>query len=106
LWNEVFKLAEGMKGNTGNDMIPFWHVEPADDIMIERIVPLYPFSKDVDRFDQLQKILFYYRLTFGQPRQDELIQSMNDNAIEDIREYIDQLVIDLSPINFTKTNPQ
>ncbi len=103
IWYEIFALASREKENAPLqcDLVPFWHTESKNDIKIERFVPLYPFSKDVEKFNNLIKILTYYRLTFGQPRQSELIEALHsegfsDNDIENLRE----LIIDLSPIRF------
>lgn len=43
-------------------------------VKIERIVPMYPLSQDRLRYNRLIKILSLYRLTLGQPRQEELIE--------------------------------
>jgi hypothetical protein len=47
------------------------------------------------------KVLAYYRLTFGQPRQDELIEAMAEAGIsENEKILIQNLMLDLSPISF------
>lgn len=84
------------------DLVPFWHTEPHNDIKIERFVPLYPFSKDIDKFNNLIKILTFYRLTFGQPRQQELIDALHDAGFSNaIIGQLDELIINLSPIKFS-----
>jgi len=83
------------------DLVPFWHAESVDDIKIERFVPLYPFSKDIDKYKNLLKVLTYYRLTFGQPRQDELIDVLAEfGKDEELRNKLNELMINLSPVNF------
>ncbi len=98
-WKEIFKIASEDKKEGVCDLVPFWHTEPTSNIYIERFVPLYPFSIDIDRFKNLIKILAFYRLTFGQPRQDELISALG-SAGSNI-EFKD-LIINLSPILFYK----
>ena len=66
-----------------SDLIPYWGLKESDDMVkIERIVPMYPFSKDELRYDRLIKILSLYRLTLGQARQEELIESIFNNSLE------------------------
>ena len=63
-------------------------------IKIERILPLYPFSRDEIRYDRLIKILSIYRLTLGQARQEELIETILSGEIPD---NLEDLFINLSP---------
>jgi hypothetical protein len=64
-------------------------------------VPLYPFSKDVERYKQMLKVLTFYRLTFGQPRQEELIDALENGQFdEDFKEKLEELIINLSPVKF------
>jgi len=46
------------------------------EIKIERIIASYPLSKDIDNYQRLIKILSLYRLTLGQARQEELLESI------------------------------
>jgi hypothetical protein len=104
VWPDLFEHAKMEKQNAKFpcDLVPFWHTETKSDIKIERFVPLYPFSKDIEKFNNLIKILTYYRLTFGQPRQDELVEALNNCDLnEDILQEINSLIIDLSPIKFS-----
>lgn len=64
---------------------------------IERIVPQYPMSNDVQRYRRLIEILSLYRLTMGQPRQEELLQMLETSRLT--QEQIDRLLFDLSPIH-------
>jgi len=76
IWKEMFREAE-RKEKTGNcsDLIPYWGLRKSDDmIRIERIVPMYPFSRDELQYERLIKILSLYRLTLGQARQEELLE--------------------------------
>ena len=72
-----------------------------NNIKIERFVPMYPFSKDIEKYSHMLKVLTYYRLTFGQPRQDELIEALAEYANDEtFKTQLDALMINLSPINF------
>lgn len=102
-WRELFKYSEKEKETAkfSCDLIPFWHTESLSDIKIERFVPLYPFSRDIEKFNNLIKILTFYRLTFGQPRQEELVDAMQDSGFSDeVIKKLDDLIINLSPIRF------
>ena len=55
------------KTGSSSDLIPFWGLRQTDDMVkIERIVPMYPFSRDGLAYERLIKILSLYRLTLGQ----------------------------------------
>lgn len=105
IWKDLFKYSEKEKNNAkfACDLIPFWHTETNKDIKIERFVPLYPFSRDIEKFHNLIKILAFYRLTFGQPRQEELVEALHDNGFSDeVIKKLDELIINLSPIKYNK----
>jgi len=55
---------------------------------------MYPFSQDRLRYERIIKILSLYRLTLGQPRQEELI-SVLDQEITEQSEA--KLFMNLSP---------
>ncbi len=93
LWDELFKIAE-KETDACCDLIPFWHLNGDALIKIDRHIPLYPFSKDIEKYHLMQKVLANYRLTLGQPRQTELIELIDSN---ETRLY-DELMIILAPI--------
>jgi len=102
-WKKLFEVAAEEKklSKAGCELVPYWHTETKNDIKIERFVPLYPFSRDIDKYRQLLKVLTMYRLTFGQPRQEELIDALYEgNFDENFQEILDELIINLSPIKF------
>ena len=101
VWSYLFSQALEIEGRLKNkcELVPFWHVEPDPDIKIERIVPLYPFSKDIQKYKCLMDTLTYYRITFGQPRQEELVEALHESGLseEEIDLIRKNLLIDLSP---------
>lgn len=105
MWDKLFEIASQCEKGTSDfecDLVPCWHIEPNIDdpkLSIERIVPLYPFSKDIDKYYSMLKVLAYYRFTFGQPRQEELIQILANNSDPII---LNKLIIQLSPIKKKK----
>lgn len=96
IWEEMFAEAyHKEKSNCASDLIPYWGLKETDDmIKIERVVPMYPFSRDVARYNRLMEILNLYRLTLGQSNQEYMINLFKDlNPADDINE----LFINLSP---------
>ena len=59
---------------------------------------LNSLSMDYDRYRHMKSVLRLYRLTMGQPRQEELLESFKDMPAEDI----DKLLFNLSPIKRKK----
>ena len=98
VWQEMFRRAEqAEKENGSSDLIPYWGLrEKADDLVpIERIVPMYPFSKDGLVYERMMKILSLYRLTLGQSRQEELLEYLFSHA--ECPEQFRKLFMNLSP---------
>ena len=99
VWTELFDEAvkrEKAKNAHTSDLIPFWGLTEREDMVkIERIVPMYPFSRDEIAYERLIKILSLYRLTLGQARQEELLEYIFNNCenTEDMKD----LFINLSP---------
>ena len=81
-------------------MVPYWHVE-TDGVKIERVIPLYPYSRDQARLAKILKTLAVYRLAFGQPRQAELVEHLLKGEFEDgeLKEILSKLMINLSPMS-------
>ncbi|NLM21236.1 MAG: DEAD/DEAH box helicase family protein [Peptococcaceae bacterium] len=96
VWKEIFEEAVKQEKKEGKpDLVPFWCLGNGYKYKIERIVPMYPLSKDVAKYEKLIKILSLYRLTLGQARQEELLEYIF-NTIEDW-EKLKGLFINLSP---------
>lgn len=97
IWNEMFAAASRQeKGNGSSDLIPYWGLSKTEDMVkIERIVPMYPFSRDISSYERLIKILSLYRLTLGQARQEELLEYIFKNC--DKPDELKELFINLSP---------
>ena len=104
VWPEIMSRAEsGLKG-TGSDLVPYWQL-PDDypyKYQIERIVPMYPFSQDRLRYNRMIEILSLYRLTLGQPRQEELLQVIQNQELSDSE--LEELFINLSPFSREEKN--
>lgn len=100
LWNQMFEEAKKV-GNGGkySELIPFWVFGNNQKIKIERIVPIYPMSSDIIRYERLIKILSLYRMTLGQPHQEEMLEYVFSNCNDEEIKQINKLFIDLSPWN-------
>lgn len=100
-WDDMFSCAvRDLKGGWP-DLVPYWCLPDLDGeaVKIERIVPMYPFSQDQLRYDRIIKILSLYRLTLGQPRQEELISILDKELTE--AQY-KELFMNLSPFYHQK----
>lgn len=97
IWEEMFVEARKQEKSNNSDLVPYWSLPNTDEdtIKIERIVPMYPLSKDRVKYNRLIKILSLYRLTLGQPRQEELLNALGEDLVE--VDKLEDLFINLSP---------
>jgi hypothetical protein len=102
VWQEIFQAAAEHEKGDRPELVPFWCLPDGGKIRIERIVPMYPLSKDEAMYHRLIKILSLYRLTLGQARQEELLEYLFNN-FED-QELLKELFINLSPITRKKND--
>ena len=97
LWQTLFERAAAERGSDDGEMVPYW-VFHQGRAKIDRLVPILPFSRESERLPQLRKSLAIYRLAFGQPRQEELVELLSDRISPDhLPRLLSQLRIDLSP---------
>ena len=95
-WDFAYRLADHELGDDGG-RIPHW-VFPGGDDRIQRYSPVLPLSRDAARIDSLRQGLTMYRMVFGQPRQDDLLEFILREIPEDRREDLAAaFIIDLSP---------
>jgi hypothetical protein len=65
---------------------------------IERHVPSLPMSREQSQLPALRNSLAAYRMVFGQPRQDDLIEFLSRRlGSEALASRVDSLRIDLTP---------
>ena len=96
-WRELFERAAATGRAASGEMEPYW-VFNQGPARIERLVPVLPFSRDATALPRLRKQLAVYRLAFGQPRQEELLEFLGaDRTREDLLQLASRLRIDLSP---------
>ena len=97
IWEALFNMAAERRLSTESEMVPYW-VYPQGSAKIERHVPLLPFSRDASELPRLKNSLAAYRLAFGQPRQEDLVEFLRRNhSEEDISELVKNFKIDLTP---------
>ena len=104
-WDELFSMAYSNLKGMHSDIVPYWCLPVAELTeeqrakleYIERIVPLYPLSRDRYKYERLIKVLALYRMTLGQPRQEELLNLLKNMHLSD--EQLKKLTIDLCPYN-------
>lgn len=100
VWNEMYQAAvDGEKKGGVSDLIPFWCFGKNQKVKIERIVPKYPCSKDEAAYERLITILSLYRLSMGQPRQEELLDHVLKDVPASKRGELKKLFINLSPFS-------
>ncbi len=86
-WDTLFGLAADERGER-SQIFPDW-VYPVDGgASIERYVPVLPMSRERQQYRRLLRTLGAYRLTMGQPRQQDLIAYVGSEA---------DLALDLAP---------
>ena len=97
-WQTLFERAASQRGPEDGEMVPYW-VFHQGRARIDRLVPVLPFSSESARLPQLRKSLAVYRLAFGQPRQEELVEFLGERLGDEDRAPtgLSQLRIDLSP---------
>lgn len=103
-WTQLFSRAqERVAGNAVSDIVPFWvyvpdHLPTESVSKIERHLPITPLSREASRIDSLLSSVAYYRLAFGQPRQEELVNHvLNRIADEELRSQLSMIRVDLAP---------
>lgn len=100
LWDELFNIALKERESGANDLIPFWIFDQGK-AKIQRHIPAMPMSREKNQKIALSRSLAVYRLVFGQPRQEDLINFINSQVGGDIEGIkIDKILncrIDLTP---------
>lgn len=100
VWAEMYAAAlAGEKSENVSELVPFWCFGKDQRVKIERIVPKYPCSRDEAAYQRLITILSLYRLSMGQPRQEELLEHVMKDVPESERAQLKRLFIDLSPFS-------
>lgn len=98
-WSAMFDAARRReKRVVATELDPYWIYEQPNGACIERIVPLLPLSREIHQLERLKRELAIYRLAFGQPRQQDLLEFLAKHVDPDtLRTIVAECTIDLSP---------
>lgn len=93
-WDAAYELGLDERGNLG-ELAPHWvYPGPA---RIHRTVLPFPLSTDGARYRRLKDDLALYRLTFGQPRQEDLLEILKRRGVQHDPARADELRLRLGP---------
>ena len=100
-WERAFARAVSERPPGTTDLVPFWIAQPPEGVegaAIERHVPALPLSREHGRLADLRRSLAVYRMVFGQPRQEDLVEYLLEHVSEEmLAGVLDELRVDLSP---------
>ena len=91
-WAALFELAAHDRPAGETEIYPYWVFPLANGHRIERYVPALPLSRERHAYRRLMRTVGAYRLTLGQPRQEDLLRYLGSDATG-----LSDLLIDLSP---------
>jgi len=77
-WQILFETAQNNKPEGQSDLVPYWIFEDGA-ARVERRIPILPYSKDIAKLKRLKQGLAFYRMAFGQPRQEDLVYALSQN---------------------------
>jgi hypothetical protein len=80
VWRVMYATARAESDEHG-DFAPYW-VYPGPAKIEPHVLP-YPLSRDGARLEQLLRDLALYRLAFGQPRQEDMLELLRRNGVTD-----------------------
>jgi hypothetical protein len=76
-WEALFDAAAKTRPIGASELVPYWLYEVEGGAKVERRVPLLPFSREEIHLERLKRSLALYRLVFGQPRQEDLLNYLD-----------------------------
>jgi hypothetical protein len=93
-WDAAYELGLDERDHLG-ELAPHWvYPGPAK---IHRTVLPFPLSTDAARYRRLKDDLALYRLTFGQPRQEDLLEILKRRGVQHDPQRADELRLRLHP---------
>lgn len=97
-WVAMFRSAAEASAPDG-ELAPYWVFNPpGSPACIERYVPVLPLSTDASKLERLLKAVATYRLSLGQPRQEELLNYLAGRIpADELTAIVERLRVDLSP---------
>jgi Helicase conserved C-terminal domain len=82
-WPDLFKNAE-KRSDRRSEIVPYWVCPIEGGAYIERHVPILPLSREAARLPALRGSLAVYRMVFGQPRQEDLLEHLKHTVPEQL----------------------
>ena len=79
MWTSVFDIAEANRDGSTGDMEPYWFAP--GDAVIERSVLGFPMSRDQPAWERMKDTLALYRLAYGQPRQEDMVDLLRRRGV-------------------------
>jgi len=95
-WQTLFQIASRGRSNGHSDLIPYWIFEEGS-ARLERRIPMLPYSKEIGKLKRLKKGLAFYRMVFGQPRQEDLLVSLSQQEENEESSDLTDWLISLQP---------
>lgn len=97
-WDALFQQGVVDRDVDRDDIVPFWIFVTKNGANIDRHIPCLPLSRDVAHLKDLKSTLALYRMVFGQPRQEDLIEFLKRMIDQkDIAEVLSDFRINLAP---------
>jgi hypothetical protein len=97
-WTAMFEAARSARPSDSNDLRPYWIYQVEAGARIERHVPMLPLSREVGYYDRLRRSVALYRMVFGQPRQQDLLEFLLAQfPPEEAERHAAELRLDLAP---------
>lgn len=97
VWSDMFSRAREARASGTSDLVPYWICPLEGGASIERHVPGMPLSREASRIIDLRRTLAVYRMVFGQPRQEDLIEYLISLGEKEVDALSEILQINLSP---------
>lgn len=79
VWRAAFAAAEAADNDLG-EFSPWW-IYPGS-ARIHRVLAHYPLSRDIAKYERLRRALTLYRLTLGQPRQEDMVDMLAKRGVD------------------------
>lgn len=96
-WHVLFAHAENHTDRK-SDISPYWVFPIEGGAVIERHTPTLPLSREAARLPALRRSLAVYRMVFGQPRQDDIVEHLKETVPEsEMARLSQELSVDLEP---------
>jgi hypothetical protein len=96
-WEAMFAVARKSRAAGVGDLVPYWIYATDGGARIERYIPAFPLSREIERTELLKRSLAAYRMVFGQPRQEDLMAYIAARASAGQQIDLADMALDLSP---------